>query len=83
MKSIMRSVLVITAFCALTLTGSSIMAQTFMGRQIDVDKIYSVREISPGMIEIDVVLTDGSKTAVKMNVFTAQLLAAQLNRFNL
>ena len=83
MKSIVRSALVITAFCLLSLTGSSIMAQTFMGRQIEVDKIYSVREVSSGMVEIELALTDGSKTFVRMNIFTAQLLAAQLNRFNL
>jgi hypothetical protein len=83
MKSIVRSALVITEFCLLSLTGSSIMAQTFMGRQIEVDKIYSVREVSSGMVEIELALTDGSKTVVRMNIFTAQLLAAQLNRFNL
>jgi hypothetical protein len=83
LKLFARGVMTIATLALFSLTGSSTMAQDYIRQQLEVSKIYSVREIEPGVVEIVTILRDGSKTALRIDIFTVRLLAAQLNRFSM
>jgi hypothetical protein len=71
---------VLTLFIALAFAA---VAQELVIQRLTITKATSVRQVESGIVEVVVALQDGSKAALRMNVYTARNLANQLNRFGM